>query len=179
MTKNLARYDVLTITLHWVVALLVIAMLYIGWYMGTLPRSTGRTDLVNFHKSLGTIALLVVLLRIIWRGRMRSRLAGLQETDWQAQAARTVHFLLYACMLVMPLTGFLGSHFGRRGILFFGFQMGPFFQHNTVLSQLLYKIHDFFAWIFVLLVGAHVLAALWHRFWRKDGVLRRMLPGAN
>ncbi len=173
------RHDPVTIALHWATALLIFAMLALGWYMGTLPRGAGKSDMVNLHKSFGTVALACAASWIFWRCRKRAAKRGVPEAGWRARAAQLTHFLLYVTIAFVPLTAFLGSHFGSRGILLFGVQSGPFFRHNTELSQLLYKIHNASVWVLATLIALHMVGALSHRFLFKDDVLRRMLPGAG
>ena len=102
------RYARPMIALHWLIAIAIIAMLCIGFYMVGLPRGLPfKSDLINFHKSLGITVFLLVLIRILVRlAYGRPPLPPMRT--WQRAAASITQALLYAGMVAMPLTGYLG-----------------------------------------------------------------------
>src|SRR5512133_917374 len=104
-------YTRVAIALHWVLAAALFAQLALGWWMIDLPKSPAglRAGWFNVHKSIGITIALVVLARAVWRAT--HPVAGAPLPRWQRAAARLNHAALYACMLVIPLSGYLGSTF--------------------------------------------------------------------
>jgi cytochrome b561 len=98
---------------------------------------------------------------------------------WEVTAAKLNHALLYACIIVMPVIGFLASNFTKFGVKYFGIQIGPFFPENQALRDNLQAVHGLLSYLLVVLVIVHVLAAFKHLLVDKDGVFQRMLPGAR
>jgi cytochrome b561 len=89
-------------------------------------------------------------------------------------AARTVHGLLYASLLVQPLTGYLSSAFGRYGVSLFGLPVAPFAHPEPQARQVLIATHHLGAWLLSGLLLLHIGAATWHRFWGERTIAARM-----
>lgn len=171
-----ARYTRTAVALHWIVAVLIAAMICIGYYMTDLPRNTPeRGWFFNLHKSFGLVAATLILLRVGWRARHAPPDARLPP--WQGTAARANHALLYACLILMPLSGYVGSSFGKFGVKFFGIPLPHWGWEDKPLQDLFVGAHHFIAPILIALVCAHIAAALYHLF-RRDGVFGRMWFGA-
>src|SRR5215471_9977770 len=107
-----ARYGTLAMALHWLMALLLGALVVLGLYMTRLPDvgfDTRKIGLILYHKQFGVLALMLVTLRVLWR--VMNVLPHLAENlpDWQKVTARFVHLCFYALMLALPLTGWLMS----------------------------------------------------------------------
>ena len=171
------RYDAGTITLHWLTALLVVTNFALAQIWRFLPNhSPQQASLEHLHISLGVVLAAVLVVRITWRLTHRhrfvdtaGRLAGL--------AARTAHFLLYGLLAAMVLTG-LGKRWipGRPAVLF-GLPIPSPFAFDPAWRPYANTIHHYAAWTVVILAGLHAIAALFHHYGRRDGVLERMLPG--
>lgn len=171
------------IALHWLLALALAAELALGWWMQELPKAPPglRAGWFNLHKSIGITVALVLPLRIVW-GVTRAKLPRDALPRWQWQASQAAHWALYACMIVMPLSGYLGSTFTRYPVRFFGMALPDWHRDWPAAKALMSSIHTASAWLFVLLLALHVAAALWH--WsRDDGICTRMgmprLPRAD
>jgi cytochrome b561 len=163
------------IVLHWLVATGVLIQFSLGWWMRTLPDKTGvQAYWYNLHKSVGlTVFLAVVVLLVV---RFSQPPAALPDAmpAWQRRAARVVHFLLYACVLVMPITGYMGSSFTRFPIRYFGVVLPNFWGWDAPdLKALCSAIHLGTVILFMSLVALHIAAALWHLA-RRDGLFQRM-----
>src|SRR5262250_488055 len=105
-------YGAVAMALHWLMALLLSALVALGLYMTRLPDvgfDTWKIRLILYHKQLGIVALTLVALRLLWR--VGNVLPDLVETlpDWQKVVARFVHLCFYALMIALPLTGWLMS----------------------------------------------------------------------
>ena len=173
-SSAVARYTRLGIALHWVLAAALLAQVVLGWWMLGIPKSPPglRAGWFNVHKSIGMTIALFVLLRIVWRATHRVPDADLGAA-WQHTAARTMHRLLYLCMAVMPLAGFLGSSFTPYPIRYFGLVVPTPHADWPAAKQLMSTIHETTACLLVALIVVHILAAAWH-WWQRDGVAARM-----
>jgi cytochrome b561 len=171
-----ARFAPSLIVLHWLIALVIIALLGIGLYMVGLPKGLPfKATLINFHKSLGMTVFLLVLIRMVVRMAV-GRPALPPMRTWQRAAARTTQVLLYAGMVVMPLSGYLGSSFNQYGTRFWGIALPKWGWDDKGLRSLFYGIHDVCAWVLIVLVALHVAGALKHQLIDRDGLLASMLP---
>lgn len=173
-----ARYTRTAMALHWVMAALLLAQIGIGLYMVDIPK---RTPPVAFyyglHKSLGLMALALVLVRLWWKSRHPApSLAGLALSALQIEAARISHRMLYACMLLTPICGFVASNFTKHGVSFFGIALPRLGWEDQALHLLFNRMHAGFAWLLCALIALHVLAALGHVLKSGKLVVRRMLP---
>jgi len=125
--------------------------------------------LVPWHVSIGTLLLLLVVLRLIWAGVNRgNRPASLSV--W----ARLGHFLLYASMVLLPVTGIMILLGGGYGLAAFGMQLVPRGEPIAWMPTL-GGVHSALAWIFVVMSAGHIVMALYHHFVKRDGVLDRVL----
>jgi cytochrome b561 len=158
-------------------AALMIAAVAIGFTMDDLPQGLLRSGAFNVHKLVGAIVLALVAVRLAWRAGHPPP-ASDDVPTWQRRIADVAHGLLYALMIVMPVTGLLFTNFGK-GIRIFGLALAPIGGANEALSHLFKEVHEASAIVLVTLVGAHALAALWHHFARRDATLARMLPRAT
>lgn len=174
------RYTRIAIALHWLLAAALIYQLALGWWMLDVPKSPPglRAGWFNWHKSIGLTLAAVVLLRLAWRlAHPMPAHAGVPA--WQRNAAEASHALLYACMLLIPLSGYLGSAFSGYPVRYFGMVLPAWAGAWPAGKQFMSALHDGAVWLFMGLVALHVAAALWH-WWQRDGVAARMgLPGLS
>ncbi|HTZ77543.1 MAG TPA: cytochrome b [Stellaceae bacterium] len=169
------RYGGAAITLHWLVATLIAAALVLAW---VLPhrRDPGYDLLLELHKSVGISVLLLAVLRLCWR-YISPVLPAPGLTDMEARGSVAIHALLYVIMIGIPLTGYLFSSAEGQSLNFFGIATfaSPLATDQT-FSRPVEFLHKAGQWAVYGAVGLHVLAALYHYFVRRDGVLQRMLP---
>jgi len=117
------RYDGVTRLLHWVVALLLIGLISLGWYMMSIEHQPNSGWYFDLHKSFGILAGILIIFRLIWRFTHKPAPLPLSIPHWQAILSRAIHFLLYIFMLIMPISGFIGASFSKYGVVFFGTQL--------------------------------------------------------
>jgi cytochrome b561 len=172
----LQRYTVPAIVLHWCSALLLFALLALGWYMADLPKGPDRAWLIGVHKSLGIIAFTVLVVRLGWRCTHRP--PPLPETlpIWQRRLANGVHGLLYLMLLAQPLSGYLSASFSGYPMAIFGLQVYNWGWKDPALNELLSTVHETCSFVLAGLIGLHILAAVWHTARSGSGLVRRMLP---
>lgn len=174
---NSARYDTVTVALHWLTALLVLALFGSAMAWTYLPREMGLRWLSGLHVSFGVALAAIVGARLIWRLTLGRRLQDNPGKPVVRMAARLMHLALYGLLLAQIALGFGIEWLGGGTISFFGiFDIPSPFTASRELSGRLENAHGVIAWTMMTLVGGHAIAALWHHYAARDGVLMRMLP---
>ena len=171
------RYDLPTIWFHWAVAILVLIQWGIAQVIDLFPAGMPRVEARSVHISFGLCLGVLLAVRILWRS---TRGRGLPPADkgLLQTLAKTVHYALYALLIVMVLVGIFLVYV--RGDNFFGlFSIPAFDPNNKALRDSVGELHGTIATIILILAGLHASAGLIHHYLWHDGVLRRMLPGAN
>ncbi|MDB6446051.1 MULTISPECIES: cytochrome b [Pseudomonas] len=165
--------------LHWLMALMVIAMLFIG--AGMVASVSERHEwLLQLHKPLGIAILLLVILRLVVRFTTRQPPLPADLPGWQALAARASHGLLYALMLGLPLLGWgMISAAGDPVMLSDSLRLPSILPADAQTFALLRKAHGYLAYLLFLTVLVHLAAALFHGWVRRDEVLDSMLRGSG
>jgi cytochrome b561 len=160
--------------LHWLMALMVIAMLFIG--AGLAASVSQRHEwLIHLHKPLGIAILALVIVRLVVRFSTRQPPLPADLPMWQVLAAKASHWMLYGLMLVLPLLGWaMISAAGDPVMLGSSVQLPALVAANAPLFAVLRKAHGFLAYLLFLTVLLHLAAALFHGLIRRDGVLRSM-----
>lgn len=179
------RYDAVAISLHWLIALGILALIAIGLTMTQMDLGPmAKFRLYQLHKSMGITVLLAAMLRVVWRLTHRTPPLLDAMPQLERRAAEGAHAALYAFLFLLPLTGWAlvsVSPFNIPTVLY-GVIPWP---HLPVLStledkapveQVLKLVHGAGAWLLIALVLVHAGAALRHHFILRDGILRRMLP---
>jgi len=163
--------------LHWSIALLVFVMLIVGLNMDDLPNGPDKIKVYALHKSVGVSILALALLRLLWRV-FDPRPADPPGMGTPARiASRLVHFLLYAMLFVMPLSGWLYNSASNFPLKWFGLVTLPALSGpDKELKHLGHEFHETGYVILLVLISIHAAAALKHHFIDRDSVLRRMLP---
>ena len=176
-------YGGLAIALHWLIAVLITALVVVGIYMVGLPDTgfdTKKITLILVHKEIGVLVLVLATIRLVWR--QLNPLPALAKTvpEWQRVAAAFVHLWLYALMLAQPVTGWLMSSAFGIPVDFLGlFTLPDLVQHDDELFARLRRMHDWLGLAMGALICLHVAAGFWHHFMLRDETLRKMLglPG--
>jgi len=166
-------------SLHWLTVILILALAVIGLMMSELPRTPKYFWVYTLHKSLGITVLALLPLRLGWRlwaGAPRP-VAG--TPGWQHAVAGITHWLLYALLLAVPLSGWIyDSASSLRPFRWFGlFEMPKLSAPDEVISELAHSAHLGLFWIMLALIAGHAGAAFWHHLIQRDETLTRMLPG--
>lgn len=169
-------YGSLAKLLHWSVVLLIIVQYLLAEKAEELPDGIEKLQTYTTHKSIGILVLLLALARIGWKLMNKGQPAPV-GTKAQRAVAGATHGLLYLLILALPLSGWAMSSAANYPVGFFGlFQLPALVGENHELHETLEGVHEFLFNAVFLVATLHVLAALYHHFIVKDGVLRRMLP---
>jgi cytochrome b561 len=178
--RDRARYDRVSIVLHWSVGISIIAIAAIELLRGEIfPKgSYFREALKAFHEPAGTVVFALVLLRLFWRSAHSSPAMPESMRSWERIVAGLTHYTLYAMMAAIPLTGIAYTLARSRPIDFGLFQIAYPLDHlfDRSAAGTLKNIHEFLGQAVLALAFLHAAAALWHHYIRKDDVLTRMLP---
>jgi cytochrome b561 len=170
-------YSNIAILLHWLTAIGCLALIGLGWYMVDLPMgSPERSYMYNLHASMGLTVGVLAAVQVWWRIRYKSPALPLDMWKLEVVATELIHWLLYACLLAMPMSGLAAMSFSKFGIKYFGLQIGPFFSASRELQDLFLGIHQGLSNALVLAVGLHVAIAVKHLLVDRDSVFQSMLP---
>jgi cytochrome b561 len=162
--------------LHWLSALLVAAIFGAILYREGLDDGDQRKFWLDIHRSAGLVILALVLFRAGARLRL-GREPVVKTTPLLHRLSTLGQLFLYLAMIALPLLGWAQSSARARHFKLFDVPMPSLLSHNPDQADMLGEAHEVIAWAFLALIGLHFLAALYHHFWRKDGVLRSILPG--
>ena len=170
-------YDPVAKTLHWLVVTLLVLQFPLAWTMPHIPGGQMPESLVRLHLSLGITILAIMLLRLAWRLTHPAPPLPDGVPSWQQFASRVVHSALYALLIATPLAGWVWASAQGWPIIVFGVVHLPrLVAAGSSLRPLAAAAHQYLAWAVLMLVGLHVLAALYHHFVLHDDVVGRMLP---
>lgn len=178
--------------LHWTVVTLVIVQIPLGFYMVEVYEEYTKTytddtlvmQTSMAHHTIGLLVLSIALFRLAWR--LTNQTPGLPASlqTYQRYLARFTHVMLYVIMIAYPLSGWaaLSAYEGEFPIFFFGWDSVPRIVPQVIEGEpfdypFFAEIHRSLWRIGGLLLGLHVIGALWHQFVAGDGVLRRMWRG--
>lgn len=186
MSAPSERYSSVAITLHWVIAIAILGMIFGGWYMSDLPDGApGQYFLYQMHKSIGITILLLSVARIIWRAMNPPPPLPDDMNSLEKTASHLVHLGFYGLMIALPLTGWLYSSVSVKldvPTVLYGLISWPDVPFVDGLktesaSGVVNFIHSKLAWVALGLLALHVAGAIKHEISAEEGVLKRMLPG--
>lgn len=167
--------------IHWIMALLVVAMIPVGFLM--IQQGLSRplqNNLFIFHKNVGVLLLLLIVVRILYRWRNPPPADPAHLPAWQVKVAGLTHRLLYALLVIMPLAGYVRVRAGGFPIeALDAMGIGSFIPRSDALAAVAKSVHFYGAWTIALLVALHIGAALQHGLIKRDGVFSRMWPRAR
>jgi cytochrome b561 len=176
MTGTLHRFTGVQRVLHWLMAIGIIAMLFIGVGMAS-TIAPKYLALVSFHKTLGVALFVLVLLRVAARLRYGAPPLPADMPGPMKLAGQASHYALYALMIAMPLIGWGMLSAGAYPVVLYGdIRLPPIVPHSDALHTVLWNAHYYLAFAFFALVLLHVAAALFHLMVRRDGVFETMAP---
>lgn len=182
MGHERSRYDLVSMIIHWVTALLLIFMLVFGEELmeeGERGEGLGSAFGPSLHVSIGATILILTLFRIVWRLSHKAPAHPLSMKPHEVLAARAVHGLFYLLLIGIPLTGwlafggFVAEEPAMAAVRVFGAFPVP---SPPFVPDDIEDVHEIGSNIAMILAGLHVLAALKHQFIDGDGIFRRMLP---
>ena len=171
------RFGLISITLHWTDALLMIGLIILGYYMTELTYlHPNYTISYTIHKSIGILVFELAWVQLLWT--LVSYRPGPLPTHkpWQRMAAHIVHYSLLILMPLIAFSGFAISSAEGQAVGFFDWYAIPaFLPHRAGLADTAGEIHYYLAYGTTALIALHILAACKHQLIDKDGTISRML----
>lgn len=171
-----SRFGLVSVVLHWLVALAVFGLFGLGYYMVDLgyydPWYRKGPDI---HRSIGILLFIVMLGRLAWRWGNRTPAPLATHKRWEVLTAHATHGLLYLLIFVAMVSGYLISTADGSAIDVFGwFRVPSVTGQIKGLEDSAGAVHYWSTWALVLLAVTHALAALKHHIIDRDQTLRRM-----
>jgi len=191
MTQAVAetrRYTSVAIAFHWVIAVLLVSMVFWGWWMESLREQAFAGEVsfgfvssaFNWHKTAGILILALSLARLGWRFMNPAPALPAGMAAWERFGARFTHVAFYAVMIGAPIGGYVAA--SAYGDLFpiklFDAVSLPKLPvpQTEAFQQLSGSMHGAGGWVILVLLAIHAGAALKHHFINRDDVLARMIP---
>lgn len=184
LQNTATRYGGVAKTFHWLVALLILTLLPLGWYAEELPYDTSaelarKAWFFSLHKTLGVAVFFVALLRILW-ALSQPRPAPLHpDRRVELFLAELVHWSLYLALVIVPLSGWIG-HAAASGFAPIWWPFGqnlPLVPKSPQVEHFFGAVHYVAGRVLIASLLLHIAGALKHHLIDRDATLRRMLPG--
>jgi cytochrome b561 len=179
MTNTSRHFSPLARLLHWTMAVLILAMLFVGVAM-VATVSHAHATLIALHRPLGVALLVLALIRVVVRLKNGSPALPDDMPALQRFAAKASHLVLYGLFIAMPLIGWAMLSAGGYPVMLFGaWHLPAIVPQDVDLFALLRALHTSLAFALFATVLAHIAAALFHRLIRRDGVFSSMARGGR
>lgn len=172
------RYTLTAISLHWLIAILIIATFLLGLTMVDIPGLTPtKLKYFSWHKWMGITVLALACVRLLWRLTHPTPPYRQAMPGWQHVAAHAAHGLLYVLIFAVPLSGYFfslaaGVPVSYLGVMPLPVLIGPDPELKVLLGQLHYALNM----VLLAVVVLHLLGVIKHQFIDRDRLLQRMLP---
>ncbi len=171
------RYGLVTKLLHWLIALSIIGLIGLGWWMvGLSYYDTWYHRGLELHRAIGMLVLFAAAIFVIWK--IWSPSPGLQTElrPWEKLGARLAHLVLLLSMFLIPISGYVISTSSDSGFTFFDlFEIPALLPQSDATRDLAIEIHYYIAYGLLGVIAVHAGAAIKHQLIDKHGTLRRML----
>ena len=170
-------YGLTSKLLHWSVAILIVGLIALGWYMVDLTYfDTWYNESLAYHKALGMLVLALGVLFITWRFISPPPHHQSSLKRWERITASAIHYALISMMILIPVTGYFISTSAGKSIEIFGwFEIPAVMDVDKTLRDVAIELHYYLGYGTGVLVCFHAAAALKHQFMDRDGTLARMI----
>jgi cytochrome b561 len=170
-----ARYTRVAVWLHWIIAALIVANIFLGFFHESFGKAA-NVPLITLHKSFGFTVLALSLARLVWRLTHRPPAADAVLKRWEATLAALTQWIFYGLMIALPVTGWLLSSGGGRATNFYWLFKIPALAVSKATGKQFGEIHEYLGWAMLVLLLLHVAGALSHQLKGHRQVLGRMAP---
>jgi cytochrome b561 len=179
--NSATRYGTVAITLHWLVAAVIVGLFALGYWMVDLDYyHEWYKQAPDIHRSVGILLFATMALRVFWR-LMNAKPEPLPtHSRFEVLAAHGAHLLLYLLVFTAMISGYLISTADGSSISVFGwFDVPSVTGRIKGMEDTAGLVHYWVTWAIVGLASVHALAALKHHVYDKDDTLRRILGTAR
>ena len=174
------RHPLVTRALHWATAVILVVSVSAILYRETIEHKTLRQVLMELHRQLGLLVLLLLVARVAVRSVKGLVNHALGPSAARRRAAMLAHWSMYGVLAGLVLLGWALCNAHAIHLRLFGvIPLPDLVAADSDLADTLSDYHIWAAWVLLSLVVPHVLAALWHHYIRHDGVLTAMLPAGS
>jgi cytochrome b561 len=179
------RFSPVAIVFHWVMAALALFQLAWGWWMGRLPVGGAKIAAYELHYAVGILMLVLIVGRATWRALAPEPINDADKPGWESTAAQITHYVFYACLFGLPLSGWLMISASAREteLTLLGVVSWPALPLQELANSRRWAIEAVAEWThwglivtLLILVPLHVAGALKHQIIDRDDVLHGMLP---
>lgn len=179
------RYSPVAIVFHWTMAALALFQLGWGWWMGRLPVGGGKVAAYDLHYAVGVVMLVLILGRGAWRAFAPEPINDADKPGWESTAAHVTHYVFYACLFGLPLSGWMMISASARetDLALAGLVPWPLLPLHDLSNGRLWALEALAEWThwgcvaaLLVLIPIHVAGALKHQVVDRDDVLHGMLP---
>lgn len=176
----MSRYSKGAITLHWLMAVMIIGNLAGGFLHDFVPNDAGqRTLVMGLHKSFGLTIIALTLARIGWRLANPPPAFPHYFTSGERLLARAAHAGFYLMMLALPLSGWVMADRNNRPLSFFGLTDVPKFGVAKPIADAAHELHEILGWAMLALLALHIAGLIKHMVLDRDNLLVRMGVGGH
>ncbi len=170
----------LLIGAHWLTLALLVAVYALIELRGLYPKgSDARASMQTWHGMLGLTVFGLTLIRLALHAAHAAPPTTPAPPAWQQALARSMHWALYAFLVVTPLLGWMMLSAKGKPIPLFGLELPALMAPNRATAKTLEGIHEFAGTLGYWLIGLHAAAALWHHYVMGDDTLHHMWPPAR
>lgn len=172
------KYNIALRILHWLMAIFILGMIAAGMYMTELPKEdTSRDAIYALHKSFGALIFFLFFIRVAVRFSTKIPPLPSSIPPSIQKLAQGTQFLIYALILIVPLSGIAMSNMYGYPVNMFGWELPRFFSTNKETASIAREMHEVLPYILLGLIGLHFAGALKHKFFDKpeNDILKRMI----
>ncbi len=159
--------------MHWSMALMIIVLLPMGYYMQDLPGQL-RSNAYGLHKSFGVLVIFLLVLRVHLRRKHGAPALPKKFKIWESWLSHAVHYIIYILMLIMPLSGWVMSNAKGYPVKLFGIKMPDIAPKNEALGELASISHTVIAILFIWVLLLHFAGVLKHLIFDKENIVKRI-----
>lgn len=171
------KYHILLRITHWLMAICLIGLIGMGFYMEGLKPSPDKWKFYDLHKSFGILMIILFVVRIILRKVTAIPAPNENIKPVHRKLSKAVHHTLYLLMIGVPVAGYIMSVAGGHKVPFFGMTVPALFDKNKALGGIAHEVHVYAAYTLLALIVLHLVGVIKHRFFEppENDVLKRML----
>ncbi len=186
LENSSSHYGIVSKSLHWLTALLIFTAIPLGIVAQNLPYDTSeelaqKAWIFSLHKTVGVTIFFVALFRILWAFTQPKPAPLHKERRFELLCAETIHWALYASLVLVPLTGWI-HHAATTGFAPILWPLGqglPFVPKNEPIAEVFSSLHIIFERVLVFCLLLHIAGAMKHAVIDRDSTLARMWFGVR